>query len=169
MVAALLATSVPDKTVGQAAVAAVITVGAVAGVGALIYVTARLSFLMIPAALNEGEFGLTRSWELTKGNFWRIVGVALGTVVPAMILIGVADLIILGPDYFRLFAQMLTDVANGAKFAGQIQDIVQHKTPILLGFALLAAPITNSLIFTPAAFAYQMVSGKVIVASSSVE
>jgi hypothetical protein len=165
----VIAAAIPDKAVSEAAGAAVALVGGLAGLGALVYLMARLSFLMIPSAVNEGEFGLTRSWELTKGNFWRIIGVALGTALPALVLIIVAEVIILGPDYFLLMGQMIKDYEHGPKYAAQIQDIAQHKTPVLLGFALLAAPITNSLIFTPAAFAYQMVSGKVIVASKSVE
>jgi hypothetical protein len=161
--------AIPDKTVGQAAGAAIALVGGVVGVGGLIYLMVRLSFLMIPSAVNEGEFGLTRSWELTKGNFWRIIGVALATALPVLILIIIADVVILGPGYFLLMGQMIKDYEHGPKYAAQIQDIAQHKTPILLGFALLVAPITSGLIFTPAAFAYQMISGKMTIASKSVE
>ena len=54
--------------------------------GALIYVQARLVYLLVPVTVVEKRFGLWRSWELSKGNFWRIVVVAVGTVAPLVIL-----------------------------------------------------------------------------------
>ena len=51
----------------------------------LIYFLVRLSFLMVPAVVAEGNYGIEQSWKLTKGNFWRIVAIGLGTLVPVMI------------------------------------------------------------------------------------
>jgi len=169
LLAGALSVVVPDKAIGQAAMAAVASVGAVVAAGALIFVMVRLSFLMIPSVVGEGGFGLTRSWELTRGNFWRIVGVALGTLLPVVIVLAVVEELILGPDYFALAGQMLQDIQHFPKYAEQMQAIIEHKSPLLLGVALLMAPITNGLFFTPAAFAYQMIGGKRVVASSSVE
>ena len=50
---------------------------ALAGVCAIVYLATRLSFLLVPAVLDGRDFGLSRSWELTRGNFWRIF--AIGT------------------------------------------------------------------------------------------
>jgi hypothetical protein len=165
----LLVALVPDKTVGEAAAAAVGGVGTLVGLGGLIYVLARLSFFMIPSAVADGEFGLTKSWQLTQGNFWRIMGVACGTVFPLLIVIFVVEFFIFGPEYFATLRQMFGDPTHAAKYAAAQQAIAQQKTPILLGFALLAAPIINGLIFTPAAFAYSAVAGSVRVASQNVE
>ena len=68
-----------------------------------------------------------------------------------------------------LLGAIFADPAHAAKYAALQQSIAQQKLPILLGFALLAAPIINGLIFTPAAFAYAMVAGDVRVASLNVE
>jgi len=43
-----------------------------AGFIVLIYFLVRLSFLMVPAAVAEGNFGIEQSWKLTKGSFWRM-------------------------------------------------------------------------------------------------
>jgi hypothetical protein len=154
---------------GAAASGAIIVVAALAGICALIYTAVRLSFLMVPAAVNEGEFGLTRSWQLTQGNFWRIVGIACGTLLPIGIVLLIAESVILGPGYFALADQMVRDPSQTAKYLAQLQDMIVQKSPLLFGLGLLFAPLTNGLVFTPAAFAYQMVSGKVIVASKNVE
>ena len=160
-----VAALVPDKTIGQAAAAAIGGVGSVAGIIGLIAVIVRLSFFMVPAAVAEGELGLTRSWQLTYGNVWRIVGIACVTVIPLMITIIIAEFVIFGPEYFESLRQMFADQAHAAKFAAVQQAIMQQKLPVLLGFALLAAPIINGLIFSPAAFAYAAVAGSVRVAS----
>jgi hypothetical protein len=169
LLAGALSVAVPDKAVGQAATAAVVSVGVLVAACALLFVMVRLSFLMIPSAVGEGGFGLTRSWELTKGNFWRIVAVALGTLLPVFIVLATAERFILGPDYFALVGRMLQDLQHIPKYAVQMQAILEQKSPMLLGLALLMAPISNGLFFTPAAFAYQMIAGKTVVASNSVE
>src|SRR5262249_44534990 len=46
----------------------------------------RMVFLLVPSIVCEpGRGGLARSYQLTGGNFWRIVGVFLVTVLPVVI------------------------------------------------------------------------------------
>ncbi len=94
-----------------------------AGFCVLIYVFVRLSFLFIPAAVSEGEFGLTRSWELTRGNFWRIVAVGLAVLLPVVLVQCVAEYFILGPAYFASFMAAAGDPdACGPLFGGAGPD-----------------------------------------------
>jgi hypothetical protein len=83
------------------------TRGAIAGLGiaavvfvlfvfcAFIYIATRLSFLLAPVVIAENKISLFRSWELSKGNFWRIFVVFLAIVVPLFVL----EFAILGAIY----------------------------------------------------------------------
>ncbi len=73
---------------------------ALAGAGGILFVLVRLSFLMLPATVAENAAGLARSWALTRGNFWRIVGVGACTLGPVLLIIGLGEYFILGPDFF---------------------------------------------------------------------
>ncbi len=53
--------------------------------GALIYIMVRLGFLLTPVVVAEHRLGLGRSWELSRGNFWRLFAVLLAVVVPVSI------------------------------------------------------------------------------------
>lgn len=54
-------------------------------IGAVIYIATRLSFLLAPVAVAE-RVSLTRAWQLTKGNFWRIFVIVLAIVIPFVVL-----------------------------------------------------------------------------------
>jgi len=81
--------------------------GAIAGLGlaavvfalfvfcAFVYIGTRLSFLLAPVAVAEQRISLIRSWELTKGNFWRIFVIILAIVLPLLVL----EIAILGAVY----------------------------------------------------------------------
>jgi hypothetical protein len=53
---------------------------------AMIYIATRLSFLLAPVAVAERKVSLIRSWELTKGNFWRIFVIFLAVSLPFAVL-----------------------------------------------------------------------------------
>ncbi|HEX4303106.1 MAG TPA: hypothetical protein VHZ78_09955 [Rhizomicrobium sp.] len=139
----------------------------VAGFCALIYIFVRLSFLFVPSAVNDGEFGLTRSWELTKGNFWRIFAVGLAVLLPFFLVQGIAEYFILGPDYFAAFVASLRDPVHAAQQSAVEARIVQGRLPLLLGMGLILGPIMQSLLFSPAAFAYRVLSGKALTESQN--
>jgi hypothetical protein len=132
------------------------------GFCALIYVFVRLSFLFIPSAVAEGAFGLTRSWELTKGNFWRIFAVGLAVLLPLFAVQAVTEYFILGPGYFASIVAMAQDQAHAARYSAEQAEIVRTRLPLLLGMGLILAPIMQGLLFSPAAFAYRVLSGKAL-------
>jgi hypothetical protein len=138
-----------------------VSVLCLAGFCALIYASVRLGFLLVPAALDGGGFGLTRSWELTKGNFWRIVAVALATMLPVFLVLDIADSIILGPQTADPGAAK--DMAGLLRvFAGQLRAMQPHM-PMLMGVNFLISPVLYGLLFAPAAFAYRVLSGKAAI------
>jgi len=143
----------------QKAQAAAVGLYALALLAAIFFVMVRLSFLMIPAAVAEGNFGLVRSWQLSEGNFWRILLVGLLTLAPLLAVMLAAEVAILGPDFF-----MPHNVAPGDADA-QLKDMIAQMRaaaphmPLLYGFSFLVAPLATGLGLAPAAFAYRALKG----------
>jgi hypothetical protein len=140
-------------------VGALVGILSIAGLCAMIYIFVRLSFLFVPAAITDGEFGLARSWELTKGNFWRILAVGLAVILPVLLFQAASEYFILGPAYFNSFAHAIQDPANAARLSLEQSRIVQPKIPMLLGLGLILAPVTQGLLFSAPAFAYRALTG----------
>ena len=128
---------------------------------AIFFVLVRLSFLMVPAAVAEGGFGIEQSWKLTQGSFWRIVGIALATIVPLTVVCIVAELVIMGPGIipFPSTAALKDTAALARMQAAQLRLISAH-LPLLMGLGFLFAPLTYGLSFAPAAFAYRALKAK---------
>lgn len=133
------------------------------GLGALfaiVYALIRLSFLAIPATVAEGKVGLARAWELSSGNFWRIVAVGLATLGPIVLIALTAEVAVLGPGFFlhntaiptNDTAQQMHDMAE------QMRTASEH-LPALYGFSFLMAPFFIGLGLAPAAFAYRALTG----------
>jgi hypothetical protein len=150
---ALIAKLVPGA--GDAVAGTVVGLAAVIGVLALIYIAVRLGFLMVPAAVTEGKFGLERSWQMTRGNFWRIVLIALGTALPVLLVTLVAEVAILGPDYFNPHIELIANPEAMARHnAEQMRAMAAH-FPVLMGFSFFLMPFTYGLSVSSAAFAYR--------------
>ena len=160
LVGGLASTLAPSKAIGEMIGAAAGSLTALAGLGAVFYAMVRLGFLFVPAATDGGGFGLSRSWELTRGNFWRIVAVCAATSLPVSLVVLAINLTILGPDYIASVAGMVQDQGHLAKYAAEQSRITSAKLPMLLGVSLILAPISYGLLFAPAAFAYRALSGK---------
>lgn len=136
---------------------------ALAGLCAMFYVAVRLSFLIVPAALVDGEFGVSRSWELTKGNFWRIFIVGLVTLLPIAIAFGIAEVAILGPNFFVPDMGSAKDPAAQVKQMAVQMRAMQAHMPLLMGLSFVISPLAYGMLFAPAAFAYRALSGKAVV------
>ncbi len=144
---------------GASAVREIATVaGAIAflvTLGALVYVVARLTFLIAPVTVTEGKIDLIRAWTLTKGNFWRIFAIAAATVLPVSLIFFVAEAIIIGP------ANSVPDLSVPTDAAAQMQQMAAQlramtaNMPLLLGLGFLLAPFNYGLIFSAPAFAYR--------------
>ena len=52
----------------------------------IVYVTIRLSFLLVAVTVDEKRIDLIRAWELTHGNFWRALWVSLFVGTPVWLL-----------------------------------------------------------------------------------
>ncbi|MEJ1968883.1 MAG: hypothetical protein WDN03_09690 [Rhizomicrobium sp.] len=149
---------------GATPLAAGITAFAVfAGFLLVIYALVRLGYLLVPAAVADGHFGLSQSWQLTGGNFWRIVAVLLATLLPLMVVLVIGEAIIMGPAPAPASAPP-ADVAGLLRAWTDQMHTMQPHLPALMGLNLVLAPLGYSLLFAPAAFVYRVLSGKAIVA-----
>jgi hypothetical protein len=52
----------------------------------IVYVTIRLSFLLVAVTVDEKRIDLIRAWELTHRNFWRVLWVSLFIGAPVWLL-----------------------------------------------------------------------------------
>jgi hypothetical protein len=52
---------------------------------AIFYITVRMSFLLPPVVVAEKKISLIRTWELTKGNFWRLLAIIVVLLLPFLI------------------------------------------------------------------------------------
>jgi hypothetical protein len=132
------------------------------GIFLVVFAIVRLGYLLIPAVVVDGQFGLTRSWQLTNGNFWRIVAVLLATTLPPILVSNIAATIIIGPMPPPPAAAPADLAAAAHLWAGQVRALLPH-LPALMGINLVLSPLSSSLLFTAAAFAYRVLSGKAIV------
>jgi hypothetical protein len=120
-----------------------------------LYFVARLTYLMVPVTTAEGHFGVWQSWRMTRGNFWRIVGVAIATLLPLSILQLGAFAAFFGPGYFQsLFAAEMHPLAANPQLSVVMHKMVQYSIyGWVAGFVI--APISYGLMFGQAAFAYR--------------
>lgn len=64
-----------------------------------LYVLLRQSFFLAPVINAEGQLGMRRAWQLSKGNFWRIFAITLAVFAPSLIfgvLLGSTGIITVG-------------------------------------------------------------------------
>lgn len=126
---------------------------------ALIYISTRLSFFLAPVAVGEHKVSLIRSWQLSKGNFWRIFGVMFVLFVPFVIVYCILILTMLRP-FFQSFHPNMSPEELAAQQQLLIQSVNAMSSywyityPIGLLFALLG----YSLYAGAAAFSYRAVT-----------
>jgi hypothetical protein len=138
--------------------AAVTPLALLMGICAVIYLVVRLSFLLVPSVIDGGEFGLSRSWLLTKGNVGRIVVVALATLAPILLIVGVAQLALLGPGYFVPDLPNAGDAAVSMRGMVTKMRVMRENMPILIGLSFVVSPLLYGLMFSASAFAYRSLS-----------
>jgi hypothetical protein len=74
----------------------------------MLYAIVRLTFLLTPAIVAEKNLAIFRSWELTKGNFWRSFWIGAAIFVPTVIVFD----IIAGIFYMPVFAAMIQNLPH---------------------------------------------------------
>jgi hypothetical protein len=114
----------------------------------------RVGFLLPPAVVAEERSGLRRSYELTKGNFWRALAVVLALGLPlALLVLGGEAAVLraaLGPDFARMAPTEFMQRAGQAMEAKLLPWTIFTTVIFILG---------SGLIYSGAAFAYRAAAG----------
>jgi hypothetical protein len=146
--------SMSKAAMATAALVLGVAVG-LAMIAVVIYVSARLVFLLAAVTVAEEKIDLVRAWSLTKGNFWRIFAVGLATVLPITLIAAGANIAILGPQTFIPdFQTTAGTTVQMRQMAAEMRTMVDN-LPLVLGLGLLLAPFTYGLLFSAPAFAYR--------------
>ncbi len=149
--AALVSGGAIHSANGGGSYALLIGLAVIAGVAVLcafIYLAVRVTFFLAPVTVMEKKVAVARSWELSRGNFWRIFAIIIALIFLILGLEIALCLVIVVPSIFA--------VAH----AGSHDPVVALKTllpflPLLLLFAVLILPLFFGLQMAPAAFAYR--------------
>jgi len=155
---ALLA-GVPPNTTGEVTVTPATLIASALGWAVFVYALAtmlRMGFLLPGVVVAEENGGLKRSHDLSHGNFWRILFVAIVLALPPTVLLLAGEGAMLGSavgadttesgDLLRLMAR-----AEGA--------ISSQLLPWEI-FNAVVFILYSGLIYSGAAYAYRAISGK---------
>jgi len=120
----------------------------------MIYVLLRLVFLQPPLAVAEGRKVLSRSWSLSKGNFWRIFGILLAIFVPLIMVQFIMQITLFSSLAIRPIAPD-ADPDEIAAYLSQFMTQLAGLLPVLLVVGTLFNAALISLLTSASAFAYR--------------
>lgn len=147
----------PGPAAGIAEIIAIVAAFALVIGTAVLYVGVRLSFLFLPVTLVEKRFGLWRSWELMRGNFWRAVAIGFAVTIPILLINGAIFWFSMGPFVLGMMRHFgdphaMTDQAQ--MFRSEMLAM-WTSMPYLWAAGLAAAPIIYGLSAVPGVFAWR--------------
>jgi hypothetical protein len=116
---------------------------------AAIFFGLRFGFLLPGVAVEETGPVLPRSWILSNGNFWRMLGVFLAVVLPVRFLMVAVEVALEGPGILK--PQVMTSTAM---VAVQLHAENQNM-PVTAGILFLIAPLLLGLTLGASAHAFQ--------------
>jgi hypothetical protein len=123
------------------------------GLGLLFALTMLTRFgLVFPIIVAEGRLSFARSWELTRGNFWRLIGFWIITVILAILLIMLVGMVFL----FAMVA-MMGAIALGGETVGAL-GILVFAAPLVIS-ALVYVVVGVTLFIAALSFSYKALAG----------
>ena len=96
-IAGALATQAGPAVAGIVGI--VMVVGVIAVYCAATLTLVRMGYLLSPSIVAEKGGGIKRSYDLTRGNFWRIAAVWVVTCLPLLALLGAAEYAVVAPHF----------------------------------------------------------------------
>jgi hypothetical protein len=121
----------------------------------IVFVGTRMMFLSAPVTVAEGRRVVSRSWSLTRGNFWRIFAVLLAIVIPLMIVQMILETVVVA------FMHLPTAPPQGATPA-QVAEYLQSTDaqffaifPLVFVMGLMMYGLIAGLMVSASAFAYR--------------
>ncbi|HWA92422.1 MAG TPA: hypothetical protein VG889_20460 [Rhizomicrobium sp.] len=132
-------------------------------VGAILYITVRMSFLLPPVVVAEQRVSLIRGWELTKGNFWRIFLIVVVLILPFAIAEGIYVHYVYGDAFLPPLHATPEQLDAFMRHQQEINRAVMARTQqywfLYYPVALLVSLVMLGLFSGAAAFSYRVLSG----------
>lgn len=122
----------------------------------MVFFILRFGFLLPSVAVAEEGPVLPRSWTLSAGNFWRILGVFLAVVLPVRLAMVVIEAVLAGP---RILEPKLFN--STAMVAAQVH-FASQSMPITAGLAFLFAPVLLGLSLSAGVYVFQTLKGEAV-------
>jgi len=122
----------------------------------MFFLGVRLASLLPSIVLSEKRIGLGRNWMLSRGNFWRLLGLLILLLLPTLALVilqTIALVLLAGPDYNVLTS--FQSRSGQMAWSGRALDLYRTYWYIYLPVALLLFPIFNGPLFGGSALAYR--------------
>ena len=114
---------------------------------AFVFIAVRLSFLFVPVSVVEGKNSLSRSWTLSQGNFWRILGIYAAVLIPLAIVGAILQAILLGMPHIPILNPAAVADSTADKMKMMMDSLAQSRAnlPVLFGLSLVLAPFRAGL------------------------
>lgn len=124
---------------------------------AAIYILARLFFFLPAIIVAENKVGLSRAWDLGKGNVWRIVVVLLAVIIPVYMVTGFVIYATVIPTVFVQVINIQPDgPAKGLAFLKSLWPLL----PVIVGIELIAGLFISGTILGAIGKAYKAVTAE---------
>ncbi len=124
---------------------------------ACLYFVLRFGMLLPALATSENGPLLSRAWQLTAGNFWRILAVALAVVLPVGLLSAAIQVAVEGPQSLMPGMEISTAMA-----AAQFHQMAMQM-PLASGLKFLIAPLLLGLLLGAGAAIYRALTSAEIL------
>jgi hypothetical protein len=122
----------------------------------MMYIFVRLGYLMLPVTVAEQQFGVFRSWQMTKGNFWRIFLILIATLGPLLVVEFVYLIVMYGSEFVQAFQQIQQHPKDATPMIGFSMAMRYGMVTWIAG--LVIAPVSYGLIYGQSAFAYRAIT-----------
>ncbi|HZQ41010.1 MAG TPA: hypothetical protein VFA87_09455 [Rhizomicrobium sp.] len=124
-----------------------------------IYFMVRIAFFLPAVVVAEERIGIGRSWELGKGNFWRIFVVWLAITIPVSMAASILMQAVYGNALMGLVLAHQGETADPAALLNGLVQILVTYAPYLILIQLLELIIMSGLTNGAIAAAYRSVTG----------
>jgi len=157
-----LSTALASQPAAVALIGILVAAGGIAIYCMAIFTLVRMGYLLSPSIVGEAGGGIKRSYELTKGNFWRIVGVWSVACLPLLLVLGAAEYALIAPHFDIDFTNLPKTPAEVQAFAARLDasmaqvnaEVVRQWLPLqAMGFVY--SVLSCGLFYSAAAFSYR--------------
>jgi hypothetical protein len=122
----------------------------------LFFFAIRLGTLLAPVIVAERGVGLgfRRSWNLSRGNFWRLIAIFLAVFVPLFVL-GFIQVAVMGLVSGANIGAIFSSPAGMVAWSQGMSSTMQQYVYIYLPAAIGVGTLSYGLLFGAGAFAYR--------------